>query len=432
MMRFHKLVFYVLVATLLSPTFAAAFDTNAALDFGPQRRQDQFESNSGYLVFPTPYTLPGIGSGMMLIGSAGNIYETNADAYVVMFQGDASGYFSEVSEVFLLPKLLYVNRLQALITSFGMNSYSKRGMDTKKDDYNIMVGNRYAMGYNRAALTFFERRLEVSIGQQVSDGRINKILTPQEELVFEYTDPQKFESKMVIKQLQVDLTDDFNDPRSGFRAGIVTYDHPAANIEAPDYAVTDLYASYYLPIWEQSSWVFTYFDSGASVRRKGLTDLETLKTRNNFGACQQASSQTDCETAVLEGINNTIAANSNGTANPLGGPNRLRSYPSGRFTGAYTRMIGTEFRWNISTDKSAIDWYILQDVQEAFQMAFFYEQGTVAESRADLGSINRSSVGAGVRLVTGSGSVYRFDVASGEEGAEVTLLFNYPWSPEGF
>ncbi|MCH8882311.1 MAG: hypothetical protein IIA41_02295 [SAR324 cluster bacterium] len=30
--------------------------------------------------------------------------------------------------------------------------------------------------------------------------------------------------------------------------------------------------------------------------------------------------------------------------------------------------------------------------------------------------------------VEGSGNVYRFDVATGDEGSETTLFFFYPWS----
>jgi len=423
-----SILFVLGFALLTSPLIAYELGT----DLGPERRKNQFDSNSGYLVFPTPYNLPGIGSGMMLVGSAGNIMETNIDAYIVMFQGDAAGYFSKISEIFLIPENLYFTHQRGLITSFGLNAYSKRGMDTKKDDYNIMVGDHYAMDYNMLTASFWERRLEISIASQTSDGRIRKILTPKEELVFEYTNPQVIKGSMRVNQVQLDLTDDFNDPRAGFRAGVITYDNPANNAESPEFVVTDLYASYFVPIWEQSSWVFHYYSSGASVSKKGLTDVETLKARNNFSSCQYSPDQAACEAAINEDIQNTISANSNGTANALGGPNRLRSYPNGRYSGAYTRMYGTEFRWNISTDKSAIDWYVLQDVQEALQLAFFHEQGTVAETQSALGDITRSSTGLGVRLVTGSGSVYRFDVAAGQEGSEVTLLFNYPWLPGGF
>lgn len=56
------------------------------------------------------------------------------------------------------------------------------------------------------------------------------------------------------------------------------------------------------------------------------------------------------------------------------------------------------------------------------------EQGSVAEETSDLGSIIRSSYGAGFRFVGRSESVYRFDVATGDEGTEVIVFFEYPWT----
>ncbi|MGB0708817.1 MAG: hypothetical protein ACPGTI_16615, partial [bacterium] len=66
-----------------------------------------------------------------------------------------------------------------------------------------------------------------------------------------------------------------------------------------------------------------------------------------------------------------------------------------------------------------------------FQLAFFYETGTVAEQREDLWTKSRNSTGLGARLVTGSGFIYRFDVATGSEGAETTLFVDYPWGTIG-
>lgn len=90
-----------------------------------------------------------------------------------------------------------------------------------------------------------------------------------------------------------------------------------------------------------------------------------------------------------------------------------------------------EYRWNLDTGLSDIDIVILQDIAQAVQIAFFAEQGSVAEEIGDLGKIVRSSYGLGTRLVTGSGAVYRFDVATGDEGQEVILFFEYPWNDSG-
>ena len=36
-------------------------------------------------------------------------------------------------------------------------------------------------------------------------------------------------------------------------------------------------------------------------------------------------------------------------------------------------------------------------------------------------------VGGGLRLVGGSGNTYRFEISTGEEGAEMIVMFQYPW-----
>ena len=47
-----------------------------AFSLGPERRQEQFSTIPGYLVFPAPYVFPRIGEGLMLVGYSGNFLET--------------------------------------------------------------------------------------------------------------------------------------------------------------------------------------------------------------------------------------------------------------------------------------------------------------------------------------------------------------------
>ena len=50
----------------------------------------------------------------------------------------------------------------------------------------------------------------------------------------------------------------------------------------------------------------------------------------------------------------------------------------------------------------------------------------MADTRSDLWKEKRTSAGAGARAVTSSGFVYRFDVATGQEGPDVILFVDYP------
>ncbi|MCZ6749217.1 MAG: hypothetical protein O7D96_07980, partial [SAR324 cluster bacterium] len=107
-----------------------------------------------------------------------------------------------------------------------------------------------------------------------------------------------------------------------------------------------------------------------------------------------------------------------------------RSYPQDRFQGAHTAFYGAEFRWNLTDELTPFDYLFWKDVRTGIQLAFFGETGTVAESRGKLWDESRESYGMGLRLITGSGSVYRADYATGDEGGELTVFFFYPWGQD--
>ena len=109
--------------------------------FEIERRQDQFESNTGYLVLPAPYSYPGIGDGWVLVGYAGNIFDTMTDAYALWITGDASGVIAEVDELFLVPQFFYLSYFSMDIRKFGRNFYQNRGMVTEKEDFSVAVGD---------------------------------------------------------------------------------------------------------------------------------------------------------------------------------------------------------------------------------------------------------------------------------------------------
>ena len=89
----------------------------------------------------------------------------------------------------------------------------------------------------------------------------------------------------------------------------------------------------------------------------------------------------------------------------------------------------TEFRWNFSaSDGDKIDLFFLQDLVDEMQLAFFFEQGSVSETKTELGSTVKYSFGSGFRVLSGSGNLYRADFATGDEGPVVTVIIQYPWT----
>ena len=84
-------------------------------------------------------------------------------------------------------------------------------------------------------------------------------------------------------------------------------------------------------------------------------------TETQADTCILYPTITGC-TAQISKAQNTIKANKNGSAHPLGGQDRLRSYPNGRYQAAHTQFYGTELRWNFNTSKDIVDLIFFSDI----------------------------------------------------------------------
>ena len=408
---------------LIITGFCFCFFAATAFSITFERRQDQFDKTPGLFVVPAPYAIPGIGNGLFVIGYLGNIAETSADVFGMGFVGDGQGFFASVDELFVFPEWSYLALTQGRMARFGQNVYSSRGMKSEKNDFNIYVGEDFTFYNFEVVFTHFERRIELAYGFNGGNGKFVEIKDYEGELVQKLGSPIEVDFAQKHVQLKIDLTDDYGDPRDGLNIRILRDRFPSVNQGAAFDSMT-FALTYYLPIPENNTWAFHYFRSDAHVRQEGNTDLESLKTTQGFYACGGYAA---CEAATLKSAQNRLNANKNGSSKSLGGADRLRSYPLSRYQAAHTLFYGTELRWNFSTENTKLDYWLLQDVQQALQAVFFWEQGSVAEEVGEIGETIRSSYGTGIRLVTKSGSVYKFEVASGDEGAEVILFFEYPW-----
>lgn len=391
-----------------------------------ERRRNQFEETPGYLVMPAPYSYPGIGEGLMLIGYAGNVLESPVDLYFIGFSGEAEGYYAMVNDLYLWPRMIYLNFNQLKVSKFGVIQYTKRGMDSVKDDHFIFVGEHFQRNAGKLSLSLSEKRWEFWAEMVSFAANVSEIKDPDGDLVS--TERSSMEGERYGVGAQLDFTDDKADPRSGLRFKFQLSHAPSIMEDSPEYDVFTWGVTAYLPLLDNSTLAFHLSRSDATVNKKGETNLETLKTKNGYYTCPPIPGILQlCQAAKLADASNTLNANKNGTSLGLGGTDRLRSYPMDRFIGAHTLFYGTEFRWNINTEKTNLNLYFLQDIIQAFQLALFWEQGSVSESASELGDLTRSSTGFGFRLVAESGNAYRLDWATGDEGAQLTILFQYPW-----
>ena len=386
-----------------------------------ERRKDQFPTDFSYLIMPAPYSLPGIGEGILVLGYLGNVIST-ADIYGYKLFGDVGGVGVGITELPIIPKILLLNGGNEFIDRGVIQLFQTRGMDSRADDFVFAEFSQYNSRYSTVDLMFGERKFWLQYTTWDTQGDLDALRDPKGNLLQQFIPPQKVESTARIVSLIWDGTDDHADPRTGLRA-IVSRNLPESrkSVADPNYYVLDSMVNGYLAVGDISTIVFDWFRSRAVVQNKGDTDI------NSITASYCPTLDAVCIAASTPLINDTLAHNTYGTASSLGGQSRLRAYPGDRFKGAQTEFFAMEFRWNFSASVTPFNWGFWKDIRTGLQLALFAETGSVAETPGDLWKRSRSDAGAGFRMITASGGVYRFDLASGDEGPATTIIVNYPF-----
>jgi hypothetical protein len=412
----RRLLLFAIVACILS--------NSADASVIPERRRTQFQAEPAYAVFPYPYSLPGIGSGIGLVGGSMNISGTYTDAYGILFGGEVKGAAIGVGDVHIVPRKLILETGISSVSAATIQSYSQRGMDTEKHDYTLLELKDVIYYGTRLTSTFFDRRFEIYGAFYQGSSQLKSIRDQNGNVILEAQNPPAARGHTTIVGTRFDLTDDYQDPRRGLRFDVSQSSSPPRD-HGPDYFVTDYNTTAYFPIGRWSTWVFNYLRSDAHVTRKGETDPAVVEQQQGLN-CSTITDPVQRQFCI-DAINSMVANNTYGSATSLGGFNRLRSYPTGRFRGAHTEFYGTEIRWNLTDEATPFNLFIMKDVRTSWQLAVFYEIGSTADSQCEVGDIWRSSYGAGLRMVTASGIVFRADIAAGREGVEPNIFIGYPW-----
>ena len=390
----------------------------------PERRKPQHETTPGYAVFPFPYSLPGIGSGISLVGGATNIANSYTDVYGLVLGGQVQGAALGVDDLHLIKRRLILELGASAIDKATITNYGKRGMNSSKDDYNLIEISKIQSIGSRLTASFMQRRIEAYFAYYLFWSRLDRIRNSDGDVILEVDNPQTEKGDQKIVGIRFDFTDDYQDPRRGIRFDISGWYNPPED-SGSEYVLIDFNTTLYVPMATRSTWVFNYFQSDALIINKGETDRQKLIDKLGID-CSSIADANDRELCD-QLIDNNLAANKYGTASSLGGFSRLRSYSQSRYSGAHTRFLGTEFRWNITDEFTPFNIYLIKDVRTAMQMAFFYEIGTISDLPSEVGDHFRSSYGAGFRVVTASGAVFRGDLAFGKEGFQPNVFIGYPW-----
>jgi len=390
----------------------------------PERRKDQFYTDSGYYLVPSPYSIPGLGSGFIIVGAMTNVKQSYTDLYGFAATGDIKGYGLFATEMHLLDRSLILDLSATSFSKATSQVYSQRGMNTSADDYVLAELDRSDFTGARLTWTLFDRRLEFYGLVYSNRARLAAIRDRDGNLIQAATDSDLARSDSYTYGLRLDLTDDYVDPRRGMRVESSLWHSPPDNDDAPDFDILELNLTAYIPVRERDTIALNYFQADSSVNRTGQTDPASVES--NLGldcSAGTAQDQADCRSIVA----NRVAENSYGSVGSLGGLSRLRSYPEDRFKGSHAKFVGIEYRWNLVEETKPFDYFFAKDIRTVFQLAAFYERGAISDDKGDLWGSMRESWGVGARLVTKSGLIFRADIATGDEGQEVSIIFGYPW-----
>lgn len=391
----------------------------------PDRRRNQFPDTQAHLVVPLPYSYPGIGDGFFLMGNLSNIGGTTTDFLAMYVAGDAGGHILQLDEAPIIDQRLFARLFYQNINKAVVNQYDTRGMDnTGKYDYTLIEATLAMQKAAEINLTFHDRRLNFYYQRSAHETKVKAIRDHNGGLIRSLDKPYHNESTEDSFGINVDLTDDFQDPLKGLRFSLHYQNYPAKEPADPSFYVTTHNLLYYMPLRESDTLVLNYFQSDAHVKKKGNTSAADVRQELGLN-CDALDSQ--CLSSEQKLVDSIIKDRTNGSSESLGGKERLRSYPQGRFQGGHSAFLGFEYRLNFKQEVVPFNYLFWKDVRTGVQVAFFGEAGTVSETYGDLWKEKRYSYGTGVRLVTASGAVYRADIANGSEGNELTVFFMYPW-----
>jgi hypothetical protein len=404
--------------------FALLFCLPAA-EAAVERRKDQFGKDFGYFLYPIVGEIPGLGQTWGFGASVLNIAGSDADFTGYYLSGDFEAKGAALLDYHLIPK--------RLVLDVGYNDYFvapivyERGIDSDPGDVIYPnVEGRYYLG--QLTLTFDERRYEVFTRLLSGRERLNQVLD-RDGTAFANVDTDWVSRRSISLGGSIDLTDDRLDPRRGARLE-ATVRLPSNNEpDESEFFVTDYNLTGYVPFRRWDTLVFNVYHSRAIVTREGETDFATLQQSSGLdcGQYPPGAERDTCLATEERLINNTIANNRYGTAAPLGGTQRLRSFDNYRFYASQALSYGVEYRWNLTDEYTPFNIYVAKGIRTGIQFAAFWERGMVAEDTGELLSDGRDSYGVGFRLIL-SGVVIRFDYARGDEGAQTQIFITYPWS----
>jgi outer membrane protein assembly factor BamA len=390
-----------------------------------ERRKDQFGKDFAYYLYPIAGEIPGMGTAAGVGASVSNMGDSDTDFTGYYVRGDIKATGAALLDYHIVP--------QRLIVDVGYNDYKvastsyNRGIDSSPDDLiRPKVEGDYLIG--QMTLTFDERRYELFLRALSGRNRLIEVLDRNNQ-AFAGVDTSWKKGNYYSFGGSLDLTDDRLDPRSGMRFEFSSRLPSSNRADESEYYVNDYNFSGYAPMRRWDTLAFNLFYSRAHVTRQGLTDTTLLQQRYGLNCTQYpiGPNRDACQATEAKLLAGKLANNIYGTASPLGGTQRLRSYDNWRYYAGQSLFYGVEYRWNLTDERTPFNIYLAKGVRTGIQLAAFWERGMVADEFGQLFKNGRESYGIGARMIL-SGVIIRFDLANGREGVQSQLFITYPWS----
>ena len=388
-----------------------------------ERRKDPFFYRFSYYIYPIVQDIPGLGQVSGVGVNLVDLFDTDLD-----FGGfNVDGEFSAKGGYFLNQHLIP----EFLVLDWGAFDYDvastlyDRGMESDEDQF--FLPEIQGKGWQgQLTMMMMERQLEAFLRKRKESYYIKKVFD-QDGTPYTNYDQTTQDYEVLNTGWKLDFTDDRQDPRKGLRIEWLKKAPKNSDSLISDFHVIDQNATLFIPLGKFSTWAFNGYRSRAVVTSQAETDRETLRGLMGLG-CDSYShpiAQAICTKTENQRLSERIALNTYGRATPVGGTQRLRAFPNGRFAAGQVEFYGTEFRWNLNDSNTPFNWWFMKGVHNTYQLAVFYERGTAFDDES-LDKIWKTSTGVGFRLIF-EGVTVRADWATGEEGGQSQIFIDYPW-----
>lgn len=399
--------YIILILIIISNIFAFSFD-----------RRDEVTTYNSYYVYPLALSMPGIGraGGIGVMGN--NLLNTDTDIMALHMEGDFSLDIATVIDLPLYKKENYILSISSAYLRFqdGTIEAFERGRDSKKEDKYYFDTDEYNTKGAELSLQLFDRQLEFYGGYSSAFVNPNSIRD---------RDGNNLANKIGNINMDIyrygiylDDTDNRRDPRIGYRVQLETMGVKHDEKKFSDGYQQDISLTAFIPIFDINNiFVVNYFHSGAKITREGKVNPADY-------LCDPAD--TTCNQITYDDVRQRREEEvKKGNATSLGGTQRLRAYPQGRFYDKYSAFVGFEYRWYFKQHWKPFDKYLWRGVNTGMQLAFFQEYGQVSEKNDHtLYEDMKSSTGVGLRILFNT-MVVRLDIATGKEGEQVTFFYGY-------